>query len=133
MSERARSLGQVGLPVADPDRSEAFYRDVVGLEPLYRYGRLVFFDCGGFKEGTGVRLLLEGSEPPVAPSSGCLYLRVEDIGSSSAALQRRGVAFEHAPHLVAKMPDHDLWMAFFRDPDGHLIALMDEKRRPAGE
>jgi hypothetical protein len=24
------------------------------------------------------------------------------------------------------MPDHDLWMAFIRDPDGHLIGLMME-------
>ena len=30
------------------------------------------------------------------------------------------------PHLVAPMPDHDLWMAFIRDPDGHLIGLMME-------
>jgi methylmalonyl-CoA/ethylmalonyl-CoA epimerase len=24
------------------------------------------------------------------------------------------------------MPDHDLWMAFFADPDGHILALMQE-------
>jgi methylmalonyl-CoA/ethylmalonyl-CoA epimerase len=29
---------------------------------------------------------------------------------------------------VAKMPDHELWMAFFRDPDGNLLALMSEVR-----
>jgi methylmalonyl-CoA/ethylmalonyl-CoA epimerase len=31
-------------------------------------------------------------------------------------------------HLIAKMPDHELWMAFFRDPDGNLLALMSELR-----
>ncbi len=29
---------------------------------------------------------------------------------------------------MAKMPDHELWMAFFRDPDGNLLALMSEVR-----
>jgi methylmalonyl-CoA/ethylmalonyl-CoA epimerase len=28
--------------------------------------------------------------------------------------------------LIAKMDDHDLWMAFFTDPDGHTLALMQE-------
>jgi methylmalonyl-CoA/ethylmalonyl-CoA epimerase len=36
--------------------------------------------------------------------------------------------FEQSPHFVAKLPDHDLWMAFFRDPDGNLLALMSEVR-----
>jgi methylmalonyl-CoA/ethylmalonyl-CoA epimerase len=28
--------------------------------------------------------------------------------------------------MIAKMPDHELWMAFFRDPDKNLLALMSE-------
>ena len=39
-----------------------------------------------------------------------------------------GVEFERDPHLVAKMPDHDLWLAFFRDPDRNVLALMCEKK-----
>jgi methylmalonyl-CoA/ethylmalonyl-CoA epimerase len=39
------------------------------------------------------------------------------------------VPFEGPPHLVAAMPDHDLCMAFFRDPDGNLQALMSEVPR----
>jgi methylmalonyl-CoA/ethylmalonyl-CoA epimerase len=41
-------------------------------------------------------------------------------------LRRRGVVFDGEPHLIAKMDDHDLWMAFFHDPDGHSFALMQE-------
>jgi hypothetical protein len=26
------------------------------------------------------------------------------------------------------LPDHELWMAFFRDPDENLLALMSEVR-----
>jgi methylmalonyl-CoA/ethylmalonyl-CoA epimerase len=42
-------------------------------------------------------------------------------------LKSRGVVFDSDPHLVARMPDHDLWMAFFRDPDRNVLALMCEK------
>ena len=123
----ASSLGQVALPVTDPDRAEAFYRDVLGLALLYRFGDLVFFDLGGFAEGTGVRLLLEPGEPLDGPSRGCLYLRVTGIEAAAAELARRGVALTHAPRLIARMPDHELWMAFFNDPDGHTLALMEEQ------
>ncbi len=37
------SLGQIALPVADPDRSQTFYGDTLGLALLYRFGHLVFF------------------------------------------------------------------------------------------
>ena len=38
----------------------------------------------------------------------------------------RGVVFRDEPHLIAKMPDHDLWMFFVRDSEGNLIGLMSE-------
>jgi methylmalonyl-CoA/ethylmalonyl-CoA epimerase len=41
-------------------------------------------------------------------------------------IEARGVSFTHKPHLIAKMEDHDLWMAFFRDPDHNPLALMSE-------
>jgi methylmalonyl-CoA/ethylmalonyl-CoA epimerase len=43
-------------------------------------------------------------------------------------LQSRGIVFEDEPHLIAKMPDHDLWMVFLRDPDRNLLGLMCEVR-----
>jgi methylmalonyl-CoA/ethylmalonyl-CoA epimerase len=117
-------IGQIALHVSDADRAERFYRDTLGLKLLFRFGDLVFFDCDG------VRLMLEGGHEPRGPghSSFCIYLRVAGIEGMAAALQTNGVYFEQAPHLVAKMPDHELWMAFFRDPDSNLLALMEEKR-----
>jgi methylmalonyl-CoA/ethylmalonyl-CoA epimerase len=38
-----------------------------------------------------------------------------------------GVRFEEEPHLIAKVPTHDLWMASFRDSEENLLALMCEK------
>jgi methylmalonyl-CoA/ethylmalonyl-CoA epimerase len=112
-------IGQIGRPVSDVDRSEAFYENVVGLRKLFRFGDLTFFDCAG------VRLLLEKAQEGAQPS-GCIYFRCADIALAVAELTKRGAVFASKPHLIAKMDDHDLWMAFFNDPDGHTLALMQE-------
>jgi methylmalonyl-CoA/ethylmalonyl-CoA epimerase len=112
-------IGQIGLAVADVDRAEAFYRDVLGLRRLYRFGDLSFFDCAG------VRLMLEKSANP-EPRGAVLYLRCADIALAVRTLRERGLAFLDEPHLIARMEDHDLWMTFFRDPDRHVLALMQE-------
>jgi methylmalonyl-CoA/ethylmalonyl-CoA epimerase len=57
-----------------------------------------------------------------------LYFRVDDIAQAHAALKERGVPFADEPHLVARMPDHELWMTFFTDSEGNTLALMAEKR-----
>jgi methylmalonyl-CoA/ethylmalonyl-CoA epimerase len=114
-------IGQIALAVGNTDRSEAFYEQTLGLKKLYRYGDLAFFDCAG------VRLMLsppEGDAPLV--SQGAIYFRVADLLLAEAELKAKGVAIESAAHRIAQMPDHDLWMAFVRDPDGHLIGLMME-------
>ena len=117
------ALGQIALPVSDADRAEAFYGEKLGLPKLFRFGHLVFFDCGG------VRLMLEGNSQEAGRTECvCLYYRVTGIERACQELSDRGVPFDDAPHLVAKMPDHELWMAFFRDPDRNLLALMEEKR-----
>lgn len=114
-------IGQIALPVTDTDRSEAFYEKVLGLRKLYRFGDLSFFDCAG------VRLLLDKvREPAKFQRQGCIYFRCSDIALTVAELEKRGVTFTHRPHLIAKMDDHDLWMAFFEDPDGHMLAVMQE-------
>ena len=114
-------IGQIGLPVSDPDRSEAFYANVIGLRKLYRFGDLVFFDCAG------VRLFLDKVHAPnELVARGCIYFRCADIALTVAELEKRGLTFTSRPHLIAKMDDHDLWMAFFEDPDGHTLAVMQE-------
>jgi methylmalonyl-CoA/ethylmalonyl-CoA epimerase len=111
-------IGQIALPVTDVDRSEAFYEKVIGLRKLFRFGDLSFFDCAG------VRLLLEKDRD--ARPSGCIYFRCADIALAVAELEKHGAVFTSRPHLIARMDDHDLWMAFFADPDGHTLALMQE-------
>jgi methylmalonyl-CoA/ethylmalonyl-CoA epimerase len=121
MSFSLSRIGQIALAVADVDRAEAFYEGALGLRKLYRYGDLTFFDCAG------VRLLLEKAHRPENVSKGStLYFACADIALAVTALRQRGVTFSGPPHLIGKMDDHDLWMAFFEDPDGHTPALMQE-------
>ena len=77
----------------------------------------------------GVRLMLDGPARAQAGNSSVIYYKVPDLQAAFAVLSKRGVKFEAEPHLIAKLPDHDLWMAFFRDPDKNLIALMSEIRQ----
>ena len=113
-------VGQIALSVADADRSEAYYSDVLGLRKLFRFGGLVFFDCGG------LRLLLDQGPPDSPRLGGLVYFRVADIVLARRELEGRGVAFSDEPHRIAPMEDHDLWMTFFKDPDEHSLALMME-------
>ena len=116
-------IGQIAITVTDVPRAIAFYRDTLGLKFLFEAPNLGFFDCGG------IRLMLTLPEGTSGTHASILYYKVPDIQQAHEALSSRGVAFEGAPHLIAKMPDHDLWMAFFRDPDSNILALMSEVPR----
>jgi catechol 2,3-dioxygenase-like lactoylglutathione lyase family enzyme len=118
-------IGQIACTVADVPRAVAFYRDAMGLKLLFEAPPgLAFFECGG------IRLMLSQPEGDFKPggSSAVIYFRISDIMATQQALKSRGVPFVDEPHLIAKMPDHELWMCFFKDPDGHTLALMEERR-----
>jgi len=117
-------IGQIAVPVSDIERAIRFYRDTLGMRFLFQAPPgLGFFDLNG------VRLMLDGPAKAQAGNSSVIYYKVSDLQAAFATLSKRGVQFEAEPHLIAKMPDHELWMAFFRDPDKNLIALMSEVRR----
>jgi methylmalonyl-CoA/ethylmalonyl-CoA epimerase len=118
-------IGQIALTVTDIGRSVTFYRDSLGMRFLFQVPSLAFIDCGG------IRLMLSLPEKAAEGSSSVIYFKVADIQQAFQTLTSRGVVFEGEPHLIAKMPDHELWMAFFRDPDRNLLALMSEVRPQA--
>ncbi|MDB5973344.1 MAG: Glyoxalase-like domain protein [Nevskia sp.] len=117
-------IGQIAVPVSDVARAEAFYRDVLGLKHLFTAdGKLAFFDCGG------TRLMLAPPENGQELKRGSiLYFLVPEIAAAFGRLEAQGAKIVHAPHLIAKMPDHDLWMGFFEDSEGNTLALMAEVR-----
>ena len=114
-------IGQIAVPVTDLERAVTFYRDTLGMKFLFQVPNLAFFDCAG------VRLMLDIPEDGSGErGSSVIYFKVDDIQRAYASLVSQGVTCQGTPHLIAKMPDHDLWMAFFRDPDENLLALMSE-------
>jgi predicted enzyme related to lactoylglutathione lyase len=117
-------IGQIAINVHDTNRAVEFYRETLGLKFLFTAGQLAFFDCGG------VRLMLSPPERAEFdhPAS-ILYFKVADIQAAHARLVDLKVKTEGEPHVVAKMPDHDLWLAAFRDSEGNMMAFMSEVRR----
>ncbi len=118
------ALGQIALTVGDVGRATAFYRDVLGLRFLFAAGPNLAFLAAG-----DVRLMLSTPQGHGEPGkNSVLYYKVTDIAATHAAIVARGARDERAPQLAAKMPDHELWIGFVRDPDGNLVGLMEEKR-----
>jgi catechol 2,3-dioxygenase-like lactoylglutathione lyase family enzyme len=125
MTTPIENIGQIAIRARDLPAAVAFYRDVLGLEYLFEAGTLAFFMCGD------VRLMLGVPEnAAVDHESSTVYFRVADLQAAYEELSERGASFVVGgePHLIAELPDHELWMAFFRDPDGNLMALMSEVR-----
>jgi len=116
-------VGQIAINCHDVKRATEFYRDKLGLRMLYEFPGLAFFDCGG------VRLML--TKPETAeldhPSS-IIYYRVADIHQASRAIADKGVQIENEPRMIARMPDHDLWLSNVRDTEGNIIAFMAEMK-----
>jgi len=115
-------IGQIAITAKDLDRAVAFYRDTLGMQFLFRVPNLAFFDCG-------VRLMLSNpeSEEFDHPAS-VIYYQVDDLQQAYDTLSARGAAFIDRPHLIATMPDHDLWMCFLKDSEGNTLGLMSEIR-----
>ncbi len=118
-------IGQIAVAVDDIDRATAFYRDALGMKFLFAAPPgLAFFDAGG------TRLMLDGAaEPEFDRPGSILYFDVPDVQAAYEDLQERGVLFIDEPHVVAPMPNGDLWMSFFRDPDANTMAIMAVKPR----
>lgn len=117
-------IGQIAIVCKDVDRATTFYRDTLGLRFLFAAGpSLSFFDCGG------TRLMLTTAENPKDDHPGStLYFFISDIASTHQDLSTRGVTFLDLPHMIAQMPDHELWLTAFRDSEGNTMCLMEEKR-----
>lgn len=116
-------IGQIAVICRDVARARAFYKDMLGLRHLFDAGPdLAFFDCGG------TRLMLSPAEGDASGTS-VLYFFITDIGGTKHDLAAKGVQFIDEPHIIARMPDYELWLAEFRDCEGNVMALMEERQR----
>ena len=121
---------QIALTVSDLDRAKEFYESFLGLKMVARFDPpgLMFFYAGD------VRLSLQKVDAVEAVSS-VIYFRVGDIHAAANVLKRNSVELELDPQLI--FPDkeghfgeagEEEWMTFFRDPDGHLLALASREK-----
>ena len=114
-------IGQIAINVRDVQRAIAFYRDTLGMEFLFEVPGMGFFNCDG------IRLMLsEVASTEFNYPASIIYYGVDDIQATFETLSQGGVAFTSPPRNIASVGDHDLWMAFFKDPDGNVLGLMSE-------
>lgn len=119
------SIGQIFIRAKDLDRAVRFYRDTLGMPFLFQAPpQMAFFKCGEVSVMVGVP-----EQPELDHAASIVYYLVPDIEAAHATLRGRGVEFAVEPHLVYRAPDHDLWLAEFRDSEGNVLALMSRKPR----
>ena len=115
------AIGQVALQVDDLDAAAEFYGAKLGLPLVARFPGLAFLDCAG------VRLMLSSLSEAASTGNSVLYFNVPEIKAAYETLRSRGVEFTHEPHVIHSADNYELWMAFFEDPDGNTMGIMDER------
>jgi len=125
METKISGIGQIAITVSDVATALPFYRDVLGLQFLFSPAPTLAFLAAG-----SVRIMLSTPQGSGAVgANSVLYFKVQEIETAFAAIVARGAVVERPPQFAAPMPDHDLWIAFVRDPDGNLVGLMEEKAK----
>jgi len=118
-----QGVGQIAVYVKDLPAAVAFYRDRLGLPLLFEVAGMAFFDVAG------VRLMLtqpNATDPETRAS--ILYFRVKDINATWQELMQAGTVAKEAPQQVHVANGSALWLAFFEDPSGNVMALMEERK-----
>jgi methylmalonyl-CoA/ethylmalonyl-CoA epimerase len=124
MSAKINGVLQIAISVQDMPRATAFYRDVLGLAFIMGAPNMAFFDCGG------VRLYLaSGDGSAHGAGNASIYFRTNDIDALQAALEAKSAIIHQRPQIIAKMPDHDLWLMWVKDTEGNLLGVMEERKR----
>src|SRR4051812_32130868 len=104
-------IGQIAITVSDVAKATAFYREVIGLALLFSAGPNLAFLAAG-----SVRIMLSTAQGHgEAGKNSTLYFKVTDVIAALAGMVARGALLERPAQLVAKMPDHELWIGFLRD------------------
>jgi methylmalonyl-CoA/ethylmalonyl-CoA epimerase len=123
MNASLAGILQIALNVKEIERATSFYRDVLGLKLLMAAPNMAFFDCGG------VRLYLSTGQGSDHTSSGSfIYFKTLDIDALLADAKTKNVLIHQEPQIIARMPDHDLWLMWIKDSEGNLLGIMEERR-----
>lgn len=121
-SLRLGTISQISRTVRNIQEAQRWYGEVLGLQHLYTFGNLAFFDCDG------IRLFLSEAADAAGAES-ILYFNVADIRTAHTTLMERGVEFLGAPHLIHRHSDGtEEWMAAFKDNEGRPLAILSQVR-----
>ena len=122
---RIHGVGQVSIGVSDVDRAVKFYRDVLEIPFLFQVPgspEMAFFDCGGTR-----LYIVKPESSDVAPASSVIYFTVDSVQDAAEELKSKSVELESGPHIIHQTDNYTLWMAFFHDSEGNLMAVMSEE------
>jgi catechol 2,3-dioxygenase-like lactoylglutathione lyase family enzyme len=114
-----RTLTEVACFTDDVEAMAAFYRAVLGAEPLARSVGMAIFQVGD------AQLLIHRNYVPEEgqlPPESHIAFAVVDLDVVCDALQAQGLTLEVAPRRF-------YWgrSAYLRDPDGHLVELSEQE------
>jgi catechol 2,3-dioxygenase-like lactoylglutathione lyase family enzyme len=120
---------ETAIYVADMDRADRFYQDIMGLKPMFADNRLIAYDAGGrsvllvFKRGGSIHpATLPGGVIPGHDGSGPLHYAFAVAPDQLPAWEKQ--LADHGIAIEARMD----WprggkSVYFRDPDGHVLEL----------
>jgi methylmalonyl-CoA/ethylmalonyl-CoA epimerase len=123
MTPVATGIHQLHIRATDLPRATAFYRDVVGLPFLFESNGMAFFQCGP------TRLMLSRADrPELDHPSSMVYFATDDIETGSRTLRDGGAPEVGRPHVIARLPGRDVWLCDWKDSEGNVMCLMEERR-----
>ena len=121
---QVQKLGHAVLKVRSLDASVPFYRNVIGLNEVARYGaHMAFFSCGDNHHDLALLEIGAQAAPPADRQVGLYHLAFK-IGDSLDELRAfREHLLAHGVAIVGQA-DHRVSQALYcHDPDGILIEL----------
>jgi catechol 2,3-dioxygenase-like lactoylglutathione lyase family enzyme len=119
---RARSVHPT-IPVKDLEKAKRFFRDKLGLEPVREA-----FDGAWYRIGDRDLLIYPSGFAGTNQATAAEFV-VEDVPAAVAGLRERGVVFEDYDFPDFKTVDGVATFegpqqtAWFKDPDGNILAL----------
>lgn len=115
------------LAVKNLDRARKFYEENLGLKQVDDFGEGFMLKSGDTK------LSVYRSEFAGTNKATALTFGVDNIENEVRALREKGIAFEHY-ELEGLTPKGDIFegdggfkTAWFKDPDGNILSLIEER------